>query len=141
MTPDKITLIQESFAKVEPAAVQAGEAFYSRLFEIAPDVRPMFQGDMIEQASKLMTTLGLVVKGLTDLPKIVPVAESLARAHVDFGVTADQYAPVGAALIDTLAEGLGEDFTPETQAAWEEAYGVLSAVMIKAAYGDAEAVA
>lgn len=137
MTPDKITLIQDSFAKVEPIAGQAGEAFYARLFEIAPEVRPMFQGDIIEQSGKLMTTLGIVVKGLTDLPKIVPVAESLAKAHVDFGVTADQYAPVGAALIDTLATGLGDDFTPDVQAAWEEAYGVLSGVMIAAAYPEA----
>jgi len=138
MTPDKITLIQDSFAKVEPAAVQAGEAFYKRLFEIAPEVRPMFQGDMIEQAGKLMTTLGLVVKGLTDLPKIVPVAESLAKAHVDFGVTAEQYAPVGEALIATLSEGLGDEFTPDVRSAWEEAYGVLSGVMIQAAYGEQE---
>jgi len=138
MTPDKITLIQDSFAKVEPAAIQAGEAFYKRLFEIAPEVRPMFQGDMIEQSGKLMTTLGMVVKGLTDLPKIVPVAESLAKAHVDFGVTEDQYAPVGEALITTLADGLGDDFTPETQRAWEEAYGILSSVMIEAAYGPKE---
>ena len=135
MTPDKVALIQESFAEVEPMAAKAGEAFYARLFEIAPEVRPMFKGDIIEQSGKLMTTLGIVVKGLTDLPKVVPVAENLARAHVDFGVTADQYAPVGAALIDTLSAGLGDKFTPEVRAAWEEAYATLSAVMIEAAYG------
>ena len=136
MTPDKVTLIQDSFAQVEPMAVKAGEAFYARLFEIAPEVQPMFKGDIIEQAGKLMTTLGLVVKGLTDLPKIVPVAENLARAHVDFGVAADQYAPVGAALIDTLAAGLGDAFTPDVRAAWEEAYATLSGVMIAAAYDE-----
>lgn len=141
MTPDKIALIQESFAKVEPMAVKAGEAFYGRLFEIAPEVRPMFAGDMTEQAGKLMTTLGMVVKGLTNLPAIVPVAEDLARAHVDFGVTAEQYPPVGAALIDTLQAGLGEDFTAETKDAWLEAYTTLSTVMINAAYGPREATA
>lgn len=135
MTPDKITLIQSSFAQVEPMALQAGEAFYARLFEIAPETKPMFKGDIVEQSGKLMTTLGIVVKGLTDLDKIVPVAQSLARAHVDFGVTADQYAPVGAALLDTLESGLGEAFTPEVRAAWEEAYETLSGVMIAAAYG------
>ena len=88
-----------------------------------------------------MTTLGLVVKGLTDLPKIIPVAENLARAHVDFGVTEAQYAPVGQALIDTLEGGLGEAFTPETKEAWLEAYTTLSGVMIAAAYGPKEATA
>ena len=96
----------------------------------------MFAGDIIEQAGKLMTTLGIVVKGLTDLPRIVPVAENLARAHVDFGVTADQYAPVGQALIETLEVGLGDSFTADVRAAWEEAYATLSGVMIAAAYGE-----
>ena len=117
MTPDKIDLIQSSFAQVEPMALKAGEAFYARLFEIAPDVQPMFAGDLIEQSGKLMTTLGIVVKGLSDLPSIVPVAESLGRAHVDFGVTAEQYAPVATALIDTLAEGLGDAFTDDVRVA------------------------
>ena len=136
MTPQTITLVKESFAKVEPIAAVAGENFYARLFEIAPEIRPMFAGDMTEQAGKLMTTLGLVVKGLTNLEAIVPVAENLAKAHVEFGVTAEQYAPVGAALIDTLEGGLGADFTPEVKAAWLEAYTTLSTVMINAAYGE-----
>ncbi|MFW2586912.1 globin family protein [Sagittula sp. SSi028] len=134
MTPEQIALVQDSFARVAPIAPQAGEAFYARLFEIAPEVRPMFKSDVTEQAGKLMTTLGVVVKGLTDLPKIVPVAENLARGHVAYGVKPDHYAPVGAALIDTLAAGLGEAFTPDVQAAWEEAYATLSGVMIAAAY-------
>ena len=46
-----------------------------------------------------------------------------------YGVTADQYAPVGAALLWTLEKGLGPDFTPETKAAWTEAYTVLAGVM------------
>ncbi|THH39136.1 hemin receptor [Aliishimia ponticola] len=134
MTPEKIALVQDSFAKVAPIAPQAGAAFYDRLFEIAPEVRPMFKDDLTDQAAKLMTTLGVVVKGLTDLPKIIPVAEQLARRHVSYGVTEDQYGPVGAALIDTLSAGLGDDFTPEVKAAWEDAYATLSGVMIAAAY-------
>jgi len=136
MTPEQIALVQSSFAKVEPMASVAGEAFYKRLFDIAPEVRPMFAGDVTEQANKLMTALGLVVKGLTDLPRIVPVAENLARAHVDFGVTKEQYASVGVALIDTLGAGLGDEFTEEVRMAWLEAYTVLSGVMINAAYGE-----
>ena len=136
MTPETIKLVQDSFAKVEPIAAVAGQNFYGRLFEIAPEVRPMFAGDITEQAGKLMTTLGLVVKGLTNLDTIVPVAENLARAHVDFGVTKEQYTPVGAALIETLEGGLGDDFTPEVKAAWLEAYTTLSTVMINAAYGE-----
>ncbi|MFG1246404.1 globin family protein [Xanthobacter flavus] len=132
MTPHQIELIQESFAKVVPIADTAAALFYGRLFEIAPEVKPLFKGDMSLQGAKLMATLGLVVAGLNDLSKIVPAAESLARKHVAYGVKDAHYAPVGAALIWTLERGLGPDFTPETKDAWVEAYGILSSVMIAA---------
>ena len=38
---------------------------------------------------------------------------------------------VGAALLDTLAKGLGDEFTPEVRDAWATAYGVLSGAMIE----------
>ncbi len=133
MTPDQISLIQSSFAKVAPIADQAATLFYGRLFEIAPEVKPLFKSDITEQGQKLMGTLAVVVQGLNALEAIVPVAEALARRHVDYGVKAAHYAPVGAALIWTLEQGLGDDFTPETRAAWVEAYTLLSSVMIAAA--------
>lgn len=139
MTPDQITLIQDSFKKVAPISDTAAEIFYGRLFEIAPQVKPYFQGDMKQQGAKLMTTLGVVVNGLRDLDKIVPVAQQLAVKHVDYGVKPEDYAPVGEALIYTLDKGLGDDFTPELKDAWLGAYTTLSGVMIDAAY-PAEAI-
>ena len=139
MTPNDIDLVQGSFAQVVPIKETAAELFYARLFEIAPEVKPLFKGDMTEQGDKLMATLGAVVNGLRDLPKIVPVAEALAVRHVDYGVEAAHYAHVGAALLDTLEKGLGDAFTPEVRSAWETAYGTLSSVMIAAADNASEA--
>lgn len=133
MTPSQIDLIQDSFRKVVPIADTAAALFYGRLFEIAPQVKPLFKGDMAAQGKKLMATLGIVVAGLRDLPSIVPAAQNLARKHVGYGVKDEHYAPVGAALLWTLEQGLGDDFTPETKEAWAEAYGILSSVMIAAA--------
>jgi hemoglobin-like flavoprotein len=139
MTPHDIQLVQYSFAKVVPIKDVAAELFYGRLFEIAPDVKPMFKGDMKEQGAKLMQTLGAVVDGLTDLPKIIPVAEALAIKHLNYGVKQVHYNIVGEALIWTLAKGLGKDFTTETQSAWIAAYTALSGVMIAASYPKAKA--
>ncbi|MEM6310946.1 MAG: globin family protein [Pseudomonadota bacterium] len=135
MEDTDITLVQESFAKVVPISDAAAEIFYADLFETAPIVKPMFaQSNMEEQGKKLMTTLGIVVNGLRDLPKIVPVAEKLAIDHVAFGVAADHYDAVGASLLRTLEKGLGDGFTPEVKDAWSSAYGTLSGVMKAAAY-------
>ena len=137
MTPDQIDLVQSSFAKVVPIADVAAQLFYGRLFEIAPEVKPLFRNDMREQGRKLMSTLGVVVAGLRDLDAIAPAAKALAVKHVGYGVEAAHYKPVGEALIWTLQKGLGEDFSAEVRTAWLSAYGVLSGVMIAEAYGKA----
>ena len=142
MNDTQITLVQESFAKVVPIKDAAAEIFYGDLFETAPEVKPYFANtDMKDQGSKLMATLGVVVNGLRDLDKIVPVAQKLAVAHVDYGVKAEDYDKVGASLLRTLEKGLGEGFTPEVKEAWTTAYVTLAGVMKDAAYPAAPASA
>lgn len=139
MTPEQIELVQQSFAKVAPISEQAAELFYGRLFEVAPQVKPMFKGDMKEQGRKLMATLGIVVTGLTRLETVLPAASALAKKHVSYGVKAEHYPIVGGALLWTLERGLGEAWNPELAAAWTTAYGTLSGYMISEAYGSAQA--
>lgn len=135
MTPEQVTLVQQSFSKVAPAADQAAVMFYDRLFEIAPSVRAMFPADLSEQRKKLMATLAVVVNGLSNLEAILPAASALAKRHVGYGARPEHYPVVGSALLWTLERGLGESWTPETAAAWGEAYGLLSGFMISEAYG------
>lgn len=135
MTPDQVKAIQDSFAKVVPISEQAAALFYGRLFEIAPEVKPLFRGDIEEQGRNLMAMLAAVVNGLGNLETVLPAASALAKRHIDYGVKAADYAPVGAALLWMLQRGLGSQWTPELAAAWTEAYTVLSEFMISEAYG------
>jgi hemoglobin-like flavoprotein len=133
MNAEQIALVQSSFAKVQPISEQAAALFYARLFELAPQVRPLFKGDMVEQGRKLMLMLGMITSKLNQLDALVPAAQGLARRHVAYGAQAAHYAVVGQALLDTLDKGLGDEFTPEVREAWSTAYAILSAVMIEAA--------
>jgi hemoglobin-like flavoprotein len=133
MSPEDQVLVRESFAKVAPIAPQAAALFYGRLFELDPSVRPLFTGDMAEQGRKLMAMIGLVVANLNRLDQIVPQVQALGRRHVGYGVQPAHYGTVGAALLWTLRQGLGEAFTPDVEAAWTEAYAVLATVMKEAA--------
>ena len=135
MTPQQVDLVQQSFAKVAPIADEAAQLFYGRLFEIAPEVKPLFRGDIKEQGRKLMATLSVVVGGLTKLETILPAASALASRHVDYGVKPAHYASVGAALLWTLEKGLGVAWTAELKDAWAAAYTTLSGYMIEQAYG------
>ena len=65
---------------------------------------------------------------------IIPAAEKLAIKHIDYGVKAEDYTTVGNALLYTLKQGLGDEFTDEVKKAWTAAYRVLADVMKKAAY-------
>jgi hemoglobin-like flavoprotein len=133
MTPRQQNLIQTSFAQVAPIADQAAIIFYDRLFELDPSLRPMFaHTDMPAQRRNLMQTLTVVVKSIDKLEAIVPAVEALGRRHAGYGVQPSHFATVGAALLDTLAIGLGEGFTPEVRDAWATAYGILADVMIGA---------
>lgn len=139
MTPQQIAMVQDSFTKVAPIADQAAVLFYDRLFEIEPSVKPMFRGDMAEQRRKLMATIGVVVTGLTKLETVLPAASALAKKHVGYGVKAEHYPVVGAALLWTLEKGLGDAWTPELAEAWTAAYGTLSGYMISEAYDVSQA--
>ena len=137
MKEQTVSLVQTSFRKLIPVADQVGAAFYARLFETYPAVRPMFAEDIGPQAKKLVQMLALVVNGLDKLDTIMPAVQQLARRHNGYGVVDAHYDAVGETLIGTLRSGLGEAFTPEVEAAWTQAYGTLSAVMIAAAKEEA----
>jgi nitric oxide dioxygenase len=123
---------------VAPLADEAAALFYGRLFEIVPQLRPLFRGDIAEQGRKLIATLAVVGNGLTRLEAILPAASALAKRHVDYGVRPDHYRPVGLALLWTLERSLGPQWTADLAAAWTAAYATLSDYMIGEAYGRSE---
>jgi nitric oxide dioxygenase len=133
MNERQIDLIRASFAQVVPIKTQAAATFYARLFEIAPPLRALFYGDMEEQGAKLMAMLATAVAHLDRLEEITPAVRALGVRHAAYGVAEADYAPVAEALIWTLGKGLGDAFTPETEAAWVAAYTVLAGAMQDAA--------
>lgn len=133
MTPAQKTLVQQSFARVAPISEQAAALFYGRLFELDPQLRSLFRGDMKEQGRKLMQMLAVAVNGLDRLEELVPAVQALGRRHLGYGVEDGHYETVGEALLWTLQQGLGDAFTADTRQAWAEVYGLLAATMRSAA--------
>lgn len=133
MKPDVVSLVQESWKKVEAIAPQAAALFYQNLFSADPTLKALFKGDMEQQGQRLMEMIGLAVSKLDALPEVVPVLQNLAKRHVRYGVKEAHYATVGAALLQTLGQGLGEEFTPAVKDAWANMYGTMAEVMIAAA--------
>ena len=133
MTPEQVTIIKSNFAQVVGQKEAVGLMFYDRLFVIAPEVKPLFKGDLKAQSRKLMDTLALAIGMLRDMPTLVTTLEGLAKRHVAYGVKDEHYAKVGEALLWTLEKGLGPAFTADAKSAWTALYGAVSYVMRKAA--------
>jgi hemoglobin-like flavoprotein len=133
MTPEEISLVQESWREVLPIKEAAAELFYGKLFELDPKLRGLFRGDMNEQGRKLMAMINTAVGGLGRLEEVVPAVQGLGRRHVAYGVKDDDYGTVATALVWTLETGLGAAFTPPVKAAWVKAYTLLADTMKAAA--------
>lgn len=133
VTKHQIILIRDSFSAVLPVTDAAAEAFYTRLFELAPDTRPLFRNDMVDQGRKLFLTLSTVIDALDRPDRIASAAGELAVRHVGYGTQEHHYSAVGSALIETLRTGLGSAFDQETEDAWLAAYDMLSRIMLNAA--------
>ena len=137
MDAHKIALVQDSFDKMSALGLQATEIFYAELFAIDPSLRSMFPDDLKSQQRKLLAALATVVRSLHTPVTIMNTVEKLAVKHLDYGVQPEHYTYIGNALLRTLKQGLGADFTPELCDAWTEAYRMLARVMKEAAYGRA----
>lgn len=129
ITPEQKTLVQTTWAQVVPIADTAASLFYNRLFEIDPSLRSLFTSDIKEQGAKLMTMIGVAVRGLDKLDEIVPAVQSLGRRHVGYGVKDEHYDTVASALLWTLEKGLGAAYTPPVAEAWTATYLLLAGVM------------
>ena len=139
ITPQQKELVQKTWTMVVPIADKAAELFYGRLFELEPEYKAMFKNDMSEQGKKLMKTINIAVEALDDVEPLIPVLKKMGADHVGYGVKDRDYNVVGAALLWTLEQGLGEAFTDEVKNAWAAVYELLASVMKEGAAEAAQA--
>eukprot|EP00127_Corallochytrium_limacisporum_P006416 Clim_evm6s227 gene=Clim_evmTU6s227 len=128
--------IEQSWAKASSLGVKTvAKALYTNIFTIAPEALQLFsfkdEPDMYnspkfqQHGAKVVGTVGVAVKKLRDLPTLSPVLQDLGYRHVKYNVTDDMYDIIGQALLKTLQTALGDDFTPEVQAAWGIVYNFI----------------
>ena len=129
-----ISALETSFDHIAPRGDQLVDLFYSRLFAVAPDVKPLFADtDLKRQKAMLLAALILLRKSLRDLDSVTPALRSLGARHVRYGAQPQHYPLMGEVLIVSMAQVAGEAWTPEYQLAWTEAFAVVAGVMLEGA--------
>jgi hemoglobin-like flavoprotein len=103
MTPEQISLVQSSFARLGPQLSVVTARFYDELFARDPALRPLFTTDMAEQRVRFARKLSEIVQAIPRLDELLAHTRALGAAHVGYGVKASDYRTVEAALLAALA--------------------------------------
>jgi NAD(P)H-flavin reductase/hemoglobin-like flavoprotein len=130
--------ITASFRRVSAYGTELTGWFYAHLFLSDPALRDMFPASMAAQNAHLRDALARIVAAVSAPQDLTGYLRHLGVTHRRFGVVTDggHYKLVGASLLATLAEFEGPAWTPELEADWTEAYGLIAGAMADAARQD-----
>ena len=137
MTPEQIALVQGSFHTLAAARDQFAGTFFTRMFEIDPNVRPLFPADLAGQGAKMMASLETAVMGLDNFNAVRPAVQALGARHAGYGVEDYHFTTAAHALIWALEQELGEQYSDAVRDAWIVAYDLISQAMIEGLVGGA----
>ena len=153
MTPKQAQVLAESFTKLENRLYELGSLVYGKLFEISPESRLLFKGDIEQQKLKLARVFGEFIRVKSRSQHFLPVTQkggeaiipgvgALGERHeANYGVACRHYGYMKEALLYAISTLLGRECTPEIAEAWAAAFDMLSEAMIKHAGENPEAVA
>jgi hemoglobin-like flavoprotein len=131
--PAQAQLIRHSWALAEPSADRVAQYFYAALFKRNPALRDLFPPMMTVQRMRLLRALVRIVQVVDQPDRLGSFLHDLGRDHRKFEVKPEHYDDLGAALVYSLKLHLREDWTPETEQAWLDAFAVIKREMVRAA--------
>ncbi|GAB4033299.1 globin domain-containing protein [Spirosoma gilvum] len=134
MTTNQVYLVQQSFTGIDSLSVnRIGSLFYSRLFYIAPELKPLFcRTSLTDQAQQLVEMLMYGVKRLDRPDSLVDILVQLARRHRQYGVEELQYMQfrMQEAMLWSLKRVLGYRWSVRMEEAWVACYTCLVELML-----------
>lgn len=134
MLEDKTIQIVKSTA---PVLQEHGEAltrhFYKRMFEHNPEVAPFFNPanqSAGKQQRALAGAITAYAANIDNLEVLGGAVELIAQKHASLMIKPEHYPIVGANLLASIREVLGQAATDEIIDAWGKAYGFLADILI-----------
>jgi hemoglobin-like flavoprotein len=133
MTPDQALTVQTTWRAVLPVGDTFAELFYGKLFSLDPALKRLFRDDMTEQGRSLTAMFSVAAANISRPEKIALAVRQLGRRHAAYGVRAQDFATVEAALLFALEHVLIDVFSGEVREAWRAAYRLLAHTMLEGA--------
>lgn len=134
MLSDKtIEIVKSTVPLLAQAGTVVTDHFYKRLFSHNPELKNIFNmanQDTGRQQFALFNALAAYAQNIDNLAVLKEALTRINHKHTSLNILPEHYPIVGAHLIGTLKELLPEQFTPDVEYAWREAYGVLADICI-----------
>jgi hemoglobin-like flavoprotein len=134
MTPAQIAAVEDTFAGLDLEALSAD--FYRMAFAADPSLLPMFVSDPGAQRDRFAAELEEIVDSIRTLDEFGPRVRTLGARHRGYGVRAAHYKVMGEALMASLRQAIGEQWTPEVEDAWRLAYNLVAETMMLGALNE-----
>ncbi|MBH0000581.1 NO-inducible flavohemoprotein [Pseudoalteromonas sp. NSLLW24] len=134
MLSDKtIEIVKSTVPLLAQAGTVVTDHFYKRLFSHNPELKNIFNmanQDTGRQQFALFNALAAYAQNIDNLAVLKEALTRINHKHTSLNILPEHYPIVGAHLIGTLKELIPEQFTPDVEYAWREAYGVLADICI-----------
>jgi len=108
--------LQTLYSRIDSEQHSFASRFYSRLFELDPNIERLFKSTGMEMQGKMVIqALGIGIKSLNNPEDFKAIFGSLGRRHAVYGVKPDFYPLIGQALTETCRASFGNRFDTETE--------------------------
>ena len=119
-TPDSALLVQSTIGILMEHQQRLTKELYRRLFELIPEARSLFHGDMETQGQMLSHMLQFFVYAMGRPESMKLGLRSLGRRHAAYGVPPEYYPFFRQAFLEAISVILGDKHTPQVEKAWAD---------------------
>jgi hemoglobin-like flavoprotein len=133
MTHASVQRIVANYEMLADHMTELASAFYVRLFKVLPQARPLFKIDIDVQSQHLAAALAIIVRNLRWLDVLEESLADLGVHHARVGVHPEQYPIVCRAMVETIRDGSGQNWSAELEQDWTQALAAVSRIMMNGA--------
>lgn len=133
LSQQTIDIVKSTAPILDQHAETLTRHFYKRMFSHNPEVVPFFNPAHQHSGSQQRALAGAIcayAANIDNLEVLGGAVELIAQKHVSLMIKPEHYPIVGANLLASIREVLGEGATDDVVNAWAEAYGFLADILI-----------
>ncbi|BBN83539.1 flavohemoprotein [Pseudoalteromonas sp. A25] len=128
-----ISLVKSTIPLLSGAGTAVTEHFYARLFSHNPELKHIFNMTNQQTGKQHFALFNAIAAYATHIDNPSVLQDAISRInhkHMSLNIQAQHYDIVGHHLIETLKELAPQEFTPDIEQAWREAYALLADMFI-----------